>query len=180
MNPIFWLGIFLNPTSSFLTQVKFTLYYAFPSSRIAKRLLSLHKAFGRRARSSSSAFRVYNYTMPPPPGPRQSSLESTPPLSQLLVTELGQLEAGANTYTHEMKEEKREEANEEEERVRANPSSASLDSKHETGATQIEPGSEFVVWWDEPHDQDPDNPMNWSSTRRWFNICVISFISFLV
>ena len=120
--------------------------------------------------------------MPPPPGSRQSSWKSTPPLSQLLVTELGQREAGANTYTNEMKEEKREEANEKEERVRTNPSSASLNSKHETngGAAQSEPGSEFVVWWDEPHDQDPENPMNWSSTRKWFNICVISIISFLV
>lgn len=142
----------------------------------------LHKTFGRRARSLSSDFRVCNYTMPPPPGSRQSSWESTPPLSQLSVTELGQLEAGANTYTNDMKENKREEANEKEERVRAKPSQASLNSKHETngGATQTEPGSEFVVWWDEPHDQDPENPMNWSSTRKWFNICVISIISFLV
>ena len=115
--------------------------------------------------------------MPPPPGSRQSSWEST-----LLVTELAELEAGGNTYTNEIKEEKREEANEKEERVRANTSSASLKSKHETngGATQTEPGSEFVVWWDEPHDQDPENPMNWSSTRKWFNICIISIISFLV
>ena len=98
------------------------------------------------------------------------------------MIELGQLEAGANTCTNDMKEEKREEANEKEERIRANPSSASLNSKHKTnsGATQTEPGSEFVVWWDEPHDQDPENPMNWSSTRKWFNIVVISFISFLV
>lgn len=120
--------------------------------------------------------------MPPPPGSRQSSWKSTPSRSQLSVTELGQLEAGANTYTHEMKEEKREEANEKVERVPANLSSTSLDSKHETngGATQTEPGSEFVVWWDEPHDQDPENPMNWSSKRKWFNICVISIISFLV
>lgn len=142
----------------------------------------LHKTFGRRARSLSSDVRVCNYTMPPPPGSRQSSWESTPPLSQLSVTELGQLEAGANTYTNDMKENKREEANEKEERVRAKPSQASLNSKHETngGATQTEPGSEFVVWWDEPHDQDPENPMNWSSTRKWFNICVISIISFLV
>ena len=115
--------------------------------------------------------------MPPLPGSRQSSWELTSP-----VTELGQLEAGADTYTIEMKEEKREEANEKEESVRANPSSASLNSKHKTngGATQNEPGSEFVVWWDMPHDQDPENPMNWSSTRKWFNICVISTISFLV
>ena len=120
--------------------------------------------------------------MPPPSGSRQSSWESTPPFSQLLVTELGQLEAGANTYTHEMKEEKREEASNKEDRLRGNPSLASSSSKHETngGATQTESGSEFVVWWDEPHDQDPENPMNWSSTKKWFNICVISIISFLV
>ena len=137
---------------------------------IAKRLLPLHNISGRD-------FRVCNYTMPPPPGLRQSSWASTP-----VLTELGQLEAGTNTYTNEMKEEKRGEANEREERVRANPSSASLNSKQEFNgrATQTEPGSEFVVWWDGPHDQDPENPMNWSSTRKWLNICVISIISFLV
>jgi hypothetical protein len=43
-----------------------------------------------------------------------------------------------------------------------------------------EPGSEFVVWWEEPANQDPENPLNWSSRKKWLNIMTISVISFLV
>ena len=77
--------------------------------------------------------------MPPLPGSRHSSWELTSS-----VTELRQLEAGANIYTNEMKEEERGEADEKEERGCANPDSASLDPKNETS----EPGSEFKVWLD--------------------------------
>lgn len=120
--------------------------------------------------------------MPPPPGSKQSSWESTPIIFQLVDTERGQLEVGANTYPDEIKEKKREVAKEKEEKVSANPPSTSLKSKDETngGAAPAEPGSELIVWWDEPEDQDPENPMNWSSTRKWVNIFVISVISFLV
>ncbi|KAI1848736.1 hypothetical protein JX266_005595 [Neoarthrinium moseri] len=45
---------------------------------------------------------------------------------------------------------------------------------------QLQSEAEFIVWWDEPEDQDPSNPMNWSSTRKWINILTISVISFLV
>lgn len=48
------------------------------------------------------------------------------------------------------------------------------------GVTHSTVVSELLVWWDEPEDQDPDNPMNWSSTRKWINIITISVISFLV
>lgn len=41
-------------------------------------------------------------------------------------------------------------------------------------------GAEFIVWWEEPEDEDPTNPMNWSSTKKWGNICTISMISFIV
>lgn len=37
----------------------------------------------------------------------------------------------------------------------------------------------FSVWWDEPADQDPQNPMAWSSGRRWGIVATISFLSFL-
>lgn len=99
--------------------------------------------------------------------------------------EPGQLEAGANRCPDEMKEKRREVAKEKEEKgekVGTNSSSTSSNSKHETngGAAQPEPDSEFIVWWDEPVDQDPENPMNWSSTRKWVNIVGISVISFLV
>ncbi|KAL1980636.1 hypothetical protein VTN96DRAFT_3887 [Rasamsonia emersonii] len=39
--------------------------------------------------------------------------------------------------------------------------------------------SEFEVWWDEPADQDPANPMNWSNVRKWTIIATVSFITFL-
>ncbi|PVH86267.1 MFS general substrate transporter [Cadophora sp. DSE1049] len=41
-------------------------------------------------------------------------------------------------------------------------------------------GAEFTVWWEEPEDQDTANPMNWSPTKKWGNICTISVISFIV
>lgn len=112
--------------------------------------------------------------MPPPPGSKQSSWESTPTILQLVETERGQLEVGANTHHDEIKEK--------EEKVSANPRSASLNSKRDNngGAASAEPGSELIVWWDEPDDHNPENPMNWSSTRKWINIFVISVISFLV
>lgn len=36
-----------------------------------------------------------------------------------------------------------------------------------------------VVWWDEPADADPANPMNWSSQKKWGNIAVLSTITFV-
>lgn len=122
--------------------------------------------------------------MPPPPGSKQSLWESTPTIFQLLETERGQLEVGANTYPDEIKEEKdREVANENEENSNAHALSASLNLKGENrdgAAVPDEPGSELIVWWDGPEDQNPENPMNWSSTKKWANILVISVISFLV
>lgn len=37
----------------------------------------------------------------------------------------------------------------------------------------------FVVWWEEPADQDPENPMNWPMSRKWATIAVLSTITFL-
>lgn len=120
--------------------------------------------------------------MPPPPGSEQSLWGSTPTTSQLVDTDKEQLEVGANTYPGRSKEKKREVATEKEERINANPLSAPLNPRHEIndGAASAEPGSELIVWWDEPEDQNPENPMNWSSTKKWANILVISVISFLV
>ncbi|EKD13651.1 cycloheximide resistance protein [Drepanopeziza brunnea f. sp. 'multigermtubi' MB_m1] len=41
-------------------------------------------------------------------------------------------------------------------------------------------GNEFIVSWNEPEDQDPENPLNWSSAKKWLNICTIAVISFIV
>ncbi|KAK8052695.1 major facilitator superfamily transporter [Apiospora saccharicola] len=35
------------------------------------------------------------------------------------------------------------------------------------------------VWWTEPENADPTNPMSWSSRKKWTNILTISAISFL-
>lgn len=92
------------------------------------------------------------------------------------------MEVGTNTYPDGSKEKKREVAKEKEEKINVNPLSATLNPKHEIndGAASAEPGSDLIVWWDEPEDQNPENPMNWSSTKKWANILVISVISFLV
>ncbi|KAK7408446.1 hypothetical protein QQX98_009373 [Neonectria punicea] len=37
----------------------------------------------------------------------------------------------------------------------------------------------FKVGWKEPSDQDPENPMNWSTGRKWSIIGILSFITFL-
>ena len=44
----------------------------------------------------------------------------------------------------------------------------------------VEPEDQFVVWWDEPAEQDVSNPMNWPAAKKWTNILTISAISFLV
>lgn len=116
-----------------------------------------------------------NSTIPAPPGSKTLfSCESTPTMSQPVEGERGQLKVGAHTHPDQIKE-KEEEDN-------ANPPLASLNSRHETngGAALAEPGAELIVWWDEPEDQNQENPMNWSSSRKWVNIIVISVISFLV
>ncbi|KAJ5818723.1 hypothetical protein N7474_004314 [Penicillium riverlandense] len=40
-------------------------------------------------------------------------------------------------------------------------------------------GNAFEVFWDDPPDQDPANPMNWSNARKWTIVAIVSFITFL-
>ena len=35
------------------------------------------------------------------------------------------------------------------------------------------------VWWDEPADQDPENPMNWPDSRKWGVVAILSSITFI-
>ncbi|KAK0105301.1 hypothetical protein ONS95_004316 [Cadophora gregata] len=49
-----------------------------------------------------------------------------------------------------------------------------------TNGVSANGSAEITVWWDEPEDQDMANPMNWSSSKKWVNICTISVISFIV
>ncbi|KPM38567.1 putative transporter [Neonectria ditissima] len=44
-------------------------------------------------------------------------------------------------------------------------------SSHET--------DNFKVTWEHPSDQDPENPMNWTTGRKWSIIGILSFITFL-
>lgn len=46
-------------------------------------------------------------------------------------------------------------------------------------ATGPENDNEFVVWWQEPIDQDSENPMNWRDGRKWAIIGILSFFTFL-
>lgn len=64
----------------------------------------------------------------------------------------------------------------------ASHASALLSSGDETDGVAAQPESrtDFIVWWDEPEDQDPENPLNWSPWVKWTNILTISVISFLV
>lgn len=35
-----------------------------------------------------------------------------------------------------------------------------------------------TIWWDS--DDDPENPMNWSSANKWANLGIISIITFIM
>jgi hypothetical protein len=36
-----------------------------------------------------------------------------------------------------------------------------------------------IVDWEQPANEDPANPQNWSSFRKWLNIGVVSYICFI-
>ncbi|OBT83463.1 hypothetical protein VE02_07416 [Pseudogymnoascus sp. 03VT05] len=106
----------------------------------------------------------------PPPRSMNSSWESTPTIFQQGDSEKGRDKGGSSSHVDESNQRN------------ANNSVNSLqssNSKNESdGGAPAELDSEFIVWWDGP--DDPENPMNWSSTWKWVNICVISAISFIV
>jgi hypothetical protein len=52
---------------------------------------------------------------------------------------------------------------------------ASTDEEKASGETTIK-WDDHIVDWDGP--QDPQNPQNWSSTRKWTIIILISMITF--
>jgi hypothetical protein len=54
-------------------------------------------------------------------------------------------------------------------------SARSVDEEKNVGDKSTEPSNE--VWWDS--EDDPQNPMNWSSFRKWGAIAVVSSITFL-
>jgi hypothetical protein len=49
---------------------------------------------------------------------------------------------------------------------------------HDGTSIEAEPVS-LEVYWNEPVDEDPANPMNWPSRKKWASIAVLSSITFL-
>lgn len=39
---------------------------------------------------------------------------------------------------------------------------------------------QYVVGWEQPEDEDPENPLNWNRSKKWSIIGVLTFLSFLV
>ena len=58
-----------------------------------------------------------------------------------------------------------------------NDLSAESLSAAETDEDTSEPSDPNIVWWDGP--TDPQNPMNWSWTKKWGTIMIVSAITFL-
>ncbi|KFY30741.1 hypothetical protein V493_01687 [Pseudogymnoascus sp. VKM F-4281 (FW-2241)] len=110
------------------------------------------------------------YDMPPLFDSKKSSFGSTATIGQQRDAERGQI--GRSPKSDD------DESNEKDENDDTIPP-RSLNSNNEiVGDVATELDSGLIVWWDGP--EDPDNPMNWSPTWKWVNICVISVISFLV
>ncbi|KAJ5679820.1 hypothetical protein N7462_008064 [Penicillium macrosclerotiorum] len=51
--------------------------------------------------------------------------------------------------------------------------------RHTSGKKDEGSETDLDVFWNEPVDQDPANPMNWSSARKWTIVATVSFITFL-
>ncbi|KAK5633981.1 hypothetical protein RRF57_009695 [Xylaria bambusicola] len=52
-----------------------------------------------------------------------------------------------------------------------------LNEKRNAASKHPDPANPDIVWWDS--DDDPANPMNWPATRKWGNVALLSFLSFL-
>jgi hypothetical protein len=48
----------------------------------------------------------------------------------------------------------------------------------EITATEAEPQDPNIVDWEGP--DDPENPLNWSASKKWSNIAMLSFLTFLI
>lgn len=89
--------------------------------------------------------------------------ESPPPEAEKLpVTETSSSAASPNLR------------GDDEEATSAEPNANSVNTIVDDAA---EPENEFSVWWSD--DQDPENPMNWSKSRKLGIIATLSFITFL-
>ncbi|PSR80518.1 major facilitator superfamily domain-containing protein [Coniella lustricola] len=59
-----------------------------------------------------------------------------------------------------------------------NTEEAVIDTNAETPVPSLE-SDKYAVTWDEPAEQDPENPMSWTVARKWSIIGILSFLSFL-
>ncbi|EHA51706.1 hypothetical protein MGG_07595 [Pyricularia oryzae 70-15] len=50
----------------------------------------------------------------------------------------------------------------------------------DTGADDTGTGATIDVWWEDPEQDDPANPLNWPNRKKWLNILTISVIAFFV
>ncbi|KAL3425074.1 major facilitator superfamily transporter [Phlyctema vagabunda] len=112
-----------------------------------------------------------------------SSRGTSPTLFQPTDTEPGVLEAGGKNldkYQNEKVREEDEVSKTSKQEPTGNASIESANNETSSHAGSSETDSEFVVWWEEPADQDPANPMNWPMSKKWLNVLSMSGISFLV
>lgn len=58
-------------------------------------------------------------------------------------------------------------------------SQADVEKDIEAQAVEVSQLDENLVWWDEPVDQDLENPMNWGASRKWGTIAILGFITFI-
>ncbi|CAK7210137.1 hypothetical protein SBRCBS47491_000669 [Sporothrix bragantina] len=56
---------------------------------------------------------------------------------------------------------------------------AAVSSTDDNAVDSTNGNAEFIVWWQEPVEQDSENPQNWTSRRKWSIITMLSFITFL-
>jgi hypothetical protein len=54
-------------------------------------------------------------------------------------------------------------------------SASSATDEHE----EVKETDPNIVDWEQPANEDPANPMNWSSGRKWLNIGIVSYICFI-
>lgn len=50
----------------------------------------------------------------------------------------------------------------------------------DTGADDTGTGATIDVWWEDPEQDNPANPLNWPNRKKWLNILTISVIAFFV
>lgn len=53
---------------------------------------------------------------------------------------------------------------------------SSATSALEDGKREIDSN---IVDWEQPENEDPHNPKNWSMAKKWLNVAIVSYICFI-